>query len=427
VIHELTHLLGFAANLYFLFKNSNGQAYETSINTTVRGVSKFLFTGPNALARAREAFGCNTLPGIELEELGAANYPGSHWDKRIMYNDYMICYIGIDAMPTTVTLGVLADSGWYQVDYTAAVVPIFGRGTGCGFADRDCVHGGVSANSSMWCTTKQGWTCDTFAIYKAYCTLTTYNSPLPYSFQYFSSKFDGGADAYIDYCPYRKPYSNGACQGGTIATYTTSYANEVVGPNSRCFDSTLALNPNKFVNSYSACYQVSACNSTHATVIVGKFTLFCPFTGGTLTVPGYNGVLTCPASNILCSDVPCLNYCFGRGNCVLGKCLCDKGFSGADCSKGCPANCFECDANSNCVKCENNFLLINGTCSKCIKGCLTCNDSSTSGCTKCADGYFLKAGNCSECPSKCLICSSNSCNKCASGYTLKSNQCKVKL
>ena len=183
IIHEMTHLLGFAANLYFLFKNNLGQAYSTSVNITVRGVTKFLFTGPNAVARAREAFGCPTLPGIELEEYGGVNYAGSHWDKRHMFNDFMICYVGIDAMPTTVTLGLLADSGWYRVDYSAAVVPVFGRNVGCRFSDDRCVNRGVAADARLWCTTSQGWTCDMFALFKSYCSFTTYSSALPAHFQ----------------------------------------------------------------------------------------------------------------------------------------------------------------------------------------------------------------------------------------------------
>ena len=421
LIHEMTHLLGFAANLYSFFKDSSGLAYTTSIKTTVRGVTKFLFTGPNALAKAREALGCPTLAGIELEEYGLGSYAGSHWDKRHMFNDYMICYVGIDAMPTTVTLGLLADSGWYRVDYTAAVVPVFGRGTGCKFIDTKCVASGISTNSSMWCTASQGWTCDLFALYKSYCSYTTYSTALPASFQYFTNTLAGGGDAYADYCPYKKPYNNGACMGGGVSTYTTTYANEVVGPNSRCFDSTLALKPYEFKSPYSACYEVTGCNTTHATVAIAGNLVYCPFTGLIITLPGYTGKLNCPASDILCNDVPCQNFCFGRGNCVKGKCICSADFGSFDCSVVCPSKCLTCTSSTQCTSCISPNLLINGLCLPCPFGCATCSGLT---CLSCSAGFYLSSGSCASCPSLCKTCTSlTSCQSCVANYMVSSEKC----
>ena len=87
MVHEMNHLLGFSSGLIKFWRNSTGQVYasqKATKNITIRGAYKTIIVTPNVLEKARIAFGCDTLEGLELEESGTG---GAHWDKRIMMND----------------------------------------------------------------------------------------------------------------------------------------------------------------------------------------------------------------------------------------------------------------------------------------------------------------------------------------------------
>ena len=36
------------------------------------------------------AFNCNSMVGLELESSGGSGTAGSHWEKRLMRNDFMV-------------------------------------------------------------------------------------------------------------------------------------------------------------------------------------------------------------------------------------------------------------------------------------------------------------------------------------------------
>jgi hypothetical protein len=42
----------------------------------------------------------------------------------------------------------------------------------------------------------------------------------------------------------------------------------------------------------------------------------------------------CPKTSVICAPMPCVNKCFGAGECEASFCKCDDGFSGDDCSVG---------------------------------------------------------------------------------------------
>lgn len=42
------------------------------------------------LTAVKTHFGCSTADGLELEEAGGTGTAGSHWEKRLVMNDYMI-------------------------------------------------------------------------------------------------------------------------------------------------------------------------------------------------------------------------------------------------------------------------------------------------------------------------------------------------
>ena len=328
VTHEIYHVFAFNPYLYPYWVKSDGSKYSSTTKTqTIRGVSKILLTTPNVVAKAKEAFGCSTLTGIELEEYGGAGTAGAHWDMRVMYNDFMMGKDFFDPIYSTVTLAVLKDSGWYDVNYDYVTQPMFGNGAGCDFFNKKCLSSGKSNFPTLFCDNNdKELICDAFALRKSSCDIYTYNSNLPSAYQYFSNKKVGG-DGYCDYCPLFTSYPNGNCRSTDV--YIESNTGEKAGSKSRCFVSSLSTKTE--LTGYAACYPVFACSSTGATVQVGTKNVTCPFTGGTVTVSGYKGKLTCPKSKILCKNFPCPEGCSGRGKCVDGKCKCDSGFSGTNC------------------------------------------------------------------------------------------------
>ena len=237
-------------------------------------------------------------------------------------------------MYSTITLALLNDTGLYPyIDFTVGQTPIFGRNAGCSFFNTPCITKGVSNFPSLFCD-KISIGCDYVHFSKAKCYFTQSKTPLYTYYQYFSRPYLGGADPYPDYCPYYKPLPNGSCRGDYINNQTDPITGEVTGPSSRCFVSSLTDANSCPIANNAACYQLINCNdTTGATVKVGAQFVICPLNGGFISVPGYNGNLTCPTYSVLCGDIPCPNGCYSAGRCIKGVCACFSGFSGVDCSE----------------------------------------------------------------------------------------------
>ena len=449
LIHEIYHLLGFSSNLYKYWKDENGLAYSAPTEAvTIRGLRKMILKTPNVVAKAKVAFNCSNLTGVELEEYGSSGTASSHWDMRIMYNDFMIGRYPQDPIFSTISLALMKDTGWYEVDYSKAETPYFGRGLGCSFFDNKCVSGGVSNFPSLFCDQPLSDTCDTFYLWKSYCTMYSFTTTLPSAYQYFTNPKYGG-DNYADFCPVRLGYSNGNCRAVNFnETYTYSDGYESIGPNSHCFISTLS---NKY--SYSSgtrCYEVTSCSATEATIKIGSTTFTCPFTGGSFSVPGFYGKVTCPASKVLCENIPCIDACRGYGVCQNGTCVCDPGYSGSSCQYICGTNCSVC-TQTNCTVCKDPNAVANGLNCSCKTGyllstsgictsmlpcdvlCKTCNNGVCSNCTSnsslvngkcsCSNGFTINGTSCISCGFSCTSCSTSACLTCAAGSVLSSGSC----
>lgn len=449
--HEITHILGFSSELFSYWRKSDGNLYspsELTTTVTLRGAPKTLLITPNVVAKAQEAFACSTLIGMELEDQLNPESIGSHWEMRTMRNDFMVTNTVIDSIRSTITLALLEDSGWYQVNYEMGQIPVIGRNIGCTFFDTKCLTSGVSNYPTLFCDTNNDSTCDAMRLNKAKCNKITYTSALPSAFQYYSSNTIGGENIFADYCPIRVAYIDGSCRGNEKVTTMRTGTSEVIGMNSRCFESSLKLIPNTITSDYSACYEVKSCSSTSATVKIGTQTLECPFTGGTFTVSGYNGSIKCPASSVLCNDVPCLHACMGNGKCINGLCQCLSGHSGNDCSIKCGNNCGVCTSTS-CTSCAGANMVNSGSECSCIDGyildengdcidpcgdlCEVCGNLACSLCVAnayfssndctCIYGYVNSGLNsCEPCSNNCVSCTSvNECSNCAIGFYLTLN------
>ena len=77
--------------------------------------------------------------------------------------------------------------------------------------------------------------------------------------------------------------------------------------------------------------------------------------------------------------------------------------------------CIDCN-ETDCFQCDFQYFLENGVCTRCLKKCISCTNSSS--CLVCMPGYKLNFQNiCVECTSNCIDCTSNEiCDVCEKGY-----------
>lgn len=121
-LQQMTHVLGVHYKAYEYWRDPYyGHRYPavTEKFDNVRGKCVHRLITPNVRAKAGIEFNCWKMDGIELEDSGDDLIPGHHWDKRLMYNDYMVRDIehGRDTVYSKISLAALADTGWYDINW----------------------------------------------------------------------------------------------------------------------------------------------------------------------------------------------------------------------------------------------------------------------------------------------------------------------
>mmetsp|Transcript_1576 Transcript_1576/g.2132 ORF Transcript_1576/g.2132 Transcript_1576/m.2132 type:complete len:723 (+) Transcript_1576:79-2247(+) len=266
----------------------------------VSNTKTFLKT-PQLLAQARKHFGCETLVGVELEDDGGDGSAGSHWEQRQMLTEFMCAApSGFKNRKSVLTLALLEDSGWYQVDYGMADLLRWGLNKGCTFTDT-C----GPKTSSSWCQTQAKRQCSFDRSGVGNCsTAGTYMEGCPYVQPlYLCDNFRGVASQVQAKC------GESACKG------------VVISDASACFESTLfdelydsssaSLDP---VGCYEyACIDASEFNSSTGVQKAGALQLkikdplgvwrTCSKPSESFSdITGFTGALTCPDDwAILCS------------------------------------------------------------------------------------------------------------------------------
>ncbi|KAJ8556641.1 hypothetical protein ON010_g9325 [Phytophthora cinnamomi] len=278
---------------------------------------------PNVAAFVQSHFGCDSLTGAEIEQLGESGCLGSHWEERIFEPEYMTPVDSFRNVFSALTLAFFEDSGWYRSNVSAAQRLFFGENRGCAFALEKCINPatGVSVASDHFCTNNNAESCSVDATSRSVCTVTTGES-IPSDYQYFPSDPTKGGDSYPDYCPINTGYTYGDCSntnnlelvGNTINILGESYCS-----NCKCTATTLrsADSTNWVVNSrrQTGCYAMQCYEngSNDSSKSIVEFTIprsktndevrvNCTAKGDQLTVPGFSGVLTCPDPVVICDS-----------------------------------------------------------------------------------------------------------------------------
>ena len=392
--HEIVHALGFSSSKFGDFRVpgdiTQTEAYSNIVRTfTERGKAVSKIVTPNVVTKVREQYGCTDpwpSAGWELEDYGGSGTAGSHWEKRLGFNEVMTGTADPSSVYSAITYALLEDSGWYSVDYSHAQPLPWGAGEGCSFPQLAC----SSWSDRYFCSSSSQEGCTVDYRYKAICNAIAYGAALPSYAQYFAQNNLGGQNPYVDYCPYYERLGNGDCQAGSTPTYW--FWGEQSGPNSKCVTGTWRSSASSVpIQNHNGCVQTT-CTPTQQLQIVlddlTPLTVTCPFAGGPLdlaSVPAnsdgrFEGVLNCPPSSLFCTGDPCDTItCDGRGTCdsATATCSCQAGFYG-DTPQQC--NKRTCPSVSG-VECSNQ-----GTC------------NTNTGICACAAGYYSSACELQGCP-----------------------------
>lgn len=142
-------------------------------------------------------------------------------------------------------------------------------------------------------------------------------------------------DDSLSNCHFIKYYSNFVC---IDPNYDQSGLNKDIlaatgengGMRSRCFNSDLHLTGTEQSRHPYRCYEVLCSKTTRTlTIRIGDRFALCLFPNQQITVPGYEGTLTCPLDfSAVCAVKRCSFECNANGVCINGRCLCQEGFSG---------------------------------------------------------------------------------------------------
>ena len=306
-IHELTHALGFGPGKYSYYGgHPNGDGNNTVVVTyNEDGMSHtvVLLTTPKVIEVAREHFNCQTLQGVELENGGSNGTASSHWERRVLYNEYMTGSTNYEPYYSQFTLALLEDSGWYYPNYTNSRKLIWGKNQGCDFVTKRC----NKRTGSYFCN-KDTEACSFDGTKKGRCNVRS-GYTLPAWYTYFSDPSLGGTDSLADYCgfiDYRQQY-RGDC---TIDAYNNpgddsfniNNFGEHYCANCRCLTAVENGTPGP------SCHNVTCVtdnnNVTSIKVKIGYIWYDCKDGESISVTDGFEGTFNCPSTSLCTSTVP---------------------------------------------------------------------------------------------------------------------------
>jgi hypothetical protein len=363
-VHELGHILAFAAYLYKFFRHADGTPRtprpfleqpvtcvdgsqiiaKAPSNNTVQlvealdGRLSYSMVTPRVRQVARNQLNCQEAVGARLEDQQGC--VGSHWHERLFFGEVMSPALSVSSenVLSPLTLALMEDSGWYEVDYTGASIPSFGLGAGCDFVTGECivddqvpewgkgyfcdspirfVDGEIQVNSrtdnNIVCDpSHRAWTlCDLWDE----ATVPRDLIAIPESSKrYFSDNDLVPSFTLAEYCPIPSKSLGLDCTKDD--EYTPSFVGESVGANSRCIN---AVKSNGQPIRRPACMKVT-CDTVEGRVIIGdgENEQVCSFDGEILPVPSSTTeFLECPRLATICPELfSCVDSCAGRGVCV---------------------------------------------------------------------------------------------------------------
>ncbi|XP_022336666.2 leishmanolysin-like peptidase [Crassostrea virginica] len=374
--HEILHALGFSAGLYAFFRDQNGMpltprspnnnkpyqihptykfyvwsdrvmkevvryGWKTANGRKDRNVR--LIVTPAVQREARRHFNCPTLEGAEVENQGIYGTSVTHWEKRLFENEVMTGTYTQNPVVSRVTLALMEDTGWYQVNYNMAEELEWGRNLGCDFVFKSCMdwmdtHPPPSMDMHPFCKEVRGGLLKTDCTRNrravGFCNLVEYSGPLPPEYQYFTFTSGvqwsgdyrrlGGAVELADYCPFQQEFiwkennvnardSRCSLPGNTPQGSYNLYG-EYYGADSICVNhgSMWSLRAcNRLIqpkHSGSGCYRFECSNTAGLVLYVNGMSYQCLKTGQRIRVRYvskyylHDGYIECPYCPDVCQE-----------------------------------------------------------------------------------------------------------------------------
>ena len=325
LLHEISHVLAFNSDLFPYF-NKLPNLQQTVSDIEINGIKRQFLSTPKVVEKANQHFNTDCLLGVELEDQGGSDTAGSHWEARIMLGDYMIGVDYPEIVISDITLAVFEDSNWYKVNYYSGGLFKTGKNEGYNFLFGDCVNkNNEESNFKLeFCNNQRDPFCSPGLIDRGYCYLGIYpeDENIPKKYQYYSNPLKGGWDI-ANYCPvmqndYEKAnnfYYYSRCNIIGKENYTE--IGEKLSNTSFCFMSSLVKSSlseeikSKYSNEKAICYEVIQCDNTlkHYTIKIGETEFTC--TNGnnieSYEIEGFEGTITCPPYNRICSGTKLCN------------------------------------------------------------------------------------------------------------------------
>lgn len=107
---------------------------------TIRNLNTTILKSPKVAQFTREYFNCSTITGMQLENQGESGSIGSHWEKTILFDEFMNPQaISSDSVISKFTFALLEDTNWFKiVNYSAFEPMSWGKNKGCDFYEKAC-------------------------------------------------------------------------------------------------------------------------------------------------------------------------------------------------------------------------------------------------------------------------------------------------
>ncbi|XP_029436164.1 leishmanolysin-like peptidase 2 isoform X2 [Rhinatrema bivittatum] len=279
-LHEVLHTLGFSRGLFDKWKDCSqtpGVGMNCSSRARVTNTDEMgqvrIFT-PTVIQKMAAHLGMQERQlGAPLENKDAAgpSSPSSHWEARLMQGSLMLATFAPVHLTQLddITLAAFADTGWYQVNTSASKRLVWGRGAGPVFGlTTTCKN----STSGYFCTGND-LGCHYLHMDKGICS----------------------SDDFLDGCRMYKPLTNGSeCWKVENAANAGHSHGEIYHSSSRCFFSSLSQGNSSFIPATGRCYRHRCtAENTYQVQVEGLAWSDCP-AGGSIQVPGYQGLLFCP-------------------------------------------------------------------------------------------------------------------------------------
>ena len=325
LLHETCHVLGLTNNLYKKWRHpETGEIYypfETYKLDSAPGKIFIVENGPFAHRFAVEKYGLEYMTegvesGILIEDFGGSGTAYSHPKNSVYFTELMT---GVQVPPvvlSNITLSLLSDTGYYDINFSLAEPFAFGDGASLGIdriqnftidppqlvfpqhylcEEPQADQCSWNYRSAGFCSPALSVDCESSSLstdQRIFCNGKSFYDPNNTNYM--------GIYPTLDYQLLTMPYTNFICTDTTQNTDENKKFGNLFGENSMCTFSTL-YNGFGVATNRPQCYKMTCSESGELSVYVDSQRKTCSKEGEQLMFIGYIGSLTCPDPVKICS------------------------------------------------------------------------------------------------------------------------------